>query len=117
MNEKTTILITFLDKVIHMTTFPKAITEIFRDYQIEIEDWVTRATLEEIKEYLLLIHGFVYPIDWLDFINGHFNHSQKTSNDKNYTPGCIHCQEIILAIYTISEISRPELKQLFEETK
>lgn len=91
-----------------MTEFPKSMTQLLHGYQIELEEWVTNATLREIKEYLLLVHGFVYPDDWSDFLQ-HLSHS------KNYISGCFHCQEILFAINTISETARPELKCLFKE--
>lgn len=93
-----------------MATFPKSINQILHDYQIELEEWVINATLEEIKEYLLLIHGLVYPDDWSQFIQQHL---RDFGNQKDYISGCTSCQEIILAIHTISSTVRTDLKVLF----
>lgn len=94
--------------------YPITRTRLLANYQVELENWVESTSLEAIQSYLVSIHGMVYPDDWADFLD---NHSNKTATGKNYIQSCEHCQEILLAIKTISEISRPELNTIFKCSK
>lgn len=89
-------------------TFPRTIEQVMTEYQIELENWVNTADIEEIKSYLIKLHGLTYPDDWNMFI-------QRLQQDKQKTDifCCQFCQPIMLAIHTISFTSRPHLKELF----
>lgn len=91
--------------------FPRTPHQVLHELQIELENWVLQAEIEEIKHYLISIHGGVYPDDWEDIVLFHFI---KNRNNCHYIQSCSFCQEIVSAILTISETSRPELKTLFQ---
>lgn len=91
--------------------YPLTLSQILMQYQEELEQWISIAHLDDIKKYLLGIHGAVYPDDWEEFVKHHLAHF---GDGINYISGCKNCQEIILAINTISQGQRPELKKLFK---
>lgn len=96
-------------------TFPPHRWQILKQHQIQLENWITKASIEKIKEYIASAHNLLYPDDW-NSINCLCLHNNSSTD--NYIQGCEHCQEIISALLTISEIERPELKSLFnKETK
>lgn len=90
-------------------TFPRTRHQVLHEFQIELEDWVMQADIEEIKDYLTSLHGCIYPDDWRDFLHSHL----MLGSAGHYIQSCEYCQEIVLAILTISETDRPELKNLF----
>ncbi|MBV6540763.1 hypothetical protein HT667_04670 [Ursidibacter maritimus] len=86
--------------------FPKTRLQVLHNYQVELENWVENAPIENIKQFITEIHGLVYPEDWTTLINSHFENS-------DYIQSCECCQEILSAVFTISQISRPELGRIF----
>ncbi|MCW9734191.1 hypothetical protein L5B97_12080 [Avibacterium sp. 20-15] len=91
--------------------FPRTRHQVLHELQLELENWVLQAEIEEIKHYLISIHGGVYPDDWEDILQSHFI---KKPDDCHYIQSCSFCQEIVSAILTIAETNRPELKTLFQ---
>lgn len=91
--------------------FPPYRWQVLQKYQTELENWVEQANVEQIKEFLITSHGLIYPDDWNDFLNLHLTYD-RYQND--YIQGCQACQEILSALLTISETSRPELQSLFK---
>ncbi|MGF7433692.1 hypothetical protein [Pasteurella bettyae] len=88
-------------------TFPQTRLQVLHNYQVELENWVENAPIENIKQFITEIHGLVYPEDWTALINSHLESS-------DYIQSCECCQEILSAVLTISQISRPELSRIFK---
>ncbi|AET15261.1 hypothetical protein FEA44_11775 [Mannheimia haemolytica] len=91
--------------------FPPTRWKILHQYQTELELWVEQATEEHIKQYLTEIHGCVYPDDWENVRISHM------SSQTHIFHSCERCLELISAILTISQLSRPDLNGLLCDRK
>lgn len=83
-----------------MSQFPGYVELVLCDYQQKMAEWASAADVTEIQEHLLASVGMVYPDDWESFKN------------LDYTKVTDTCQEIILAIKTVSHLGRTDLLEL-----
>ncbi|ERF77265.1 hypothetical protein ACLRAA_05760 [Gallibacterium anatis] len=89
--------------------YPRIPEQVLFDYQIELENWVRSASIDEIRDYFVILHGGVFPDDWHDCVSRHQNNS---SGDLEHISSCEQCQYLLLAIHTMSSC-RKKLKSLF----
>lgn len=119
MSNKKRFLTLFIDEIIAKTTliedkymnFPPTRWKILHQYQAELELWVEKSAEEHIKQYLTEIHGCIYPNDWDNMCLTHISSKTHTFHS------CEHCQELISAILTVSQLSRPDLNGLLCDIK
>ena len=88
---------------------PRTIEQVLSDYQIELENWVMSAAIEDIRDFFIALHGGVYPDDWDDFVS---RHQSSSSLELETISSCETCQPLLLAIQT-TDLYRKELKSFF----
>ncbi|SUB34475.1 Uncharacterised protein [[Pasteurella] mairii] len=89
--------------------YPRIPEQVLLDYQIELEKWILSASIDEIRDYFVVLHGGVFPDDWHDYVSRHQNNS---SRKLEHILSCDQCQYLLLAIHTVSSF-REDLKSLF----